>query len=278
MVPNKTIGVIVPEIKHPFFAAVLDGIDDVAFTHSLTLQIGQSKENVKREEIVIHQMLNKGIDGLLVSISEQTKNSKHFNIVHKANIPLVYFDRVLSDEHAGRVIVDDFDGAFKATEHLILSGYEFIAHLAGYRYLLNFRQRFLGYKAALEKYDLDFREEYVVWGGLSEKHGNFGVEKLMNCKDVPDAIFACNDPVAMGALEQLKKIGMRVGDNMGLVGFSDNRIVSLLDPPLTTVAQPRYEIGKTAAKMLVDHFESHNDSFKPVEIVLKTKLIIRQST
>ena len=272
---NNTIGVIVPELKHTFFAAILDGIEEIAFQHGYTIKVGQSKEDPKREIAEIKTLLSSGIEGLLISISQHTENSSHFRQIINRSIPLVFFDRVCQGLKASYVTVDDFEGAFKATEHLILSGYKRIAHLAGPQFIPNMKNRLNGYKAALEKYQMTFDQEIIVYGYLDEDSGHKGMKALLLLKKKPDAIFAVNDPVAIGALNQIKKASLNIRDDIGLVGFSDNPIAALLDPPLTTVAQPRYEIGITAAEILFEHI---NGKSELIEKVLKTKLIIRQSS
>ncbi|NOY57428.1 MAG: LacI family transcriptional regulator [Calditrichaeota bacterium] len=275
---NKIIGVIVPELKHPFFAAILDGIEVVAFQYSCAVVVGQSREKVKREKQVVQKLVENGIQGLLISVSEETRDANHLKIVHDAGIPIVYFDRVLDDEKASRVIIDDYEGAFKATEHLILAGYERIAHLAAYQYLSIGKLRYQGYIAAMREYGMQIFDEYVIWGGLSERFGIDGVKKLLKLPRKPDAIFAVNDPVAMGVLYQLHKAGLKISADIGLIGFSDNPVVSVIETPLTTIVQPRYEIGQTAIRILIDYFLNPDKGFFPITKVLKTKLVIRQTT
>ncbi|NQT25312.1 substrate-binding domain-containing protein [candidate division KSB1 bacterium] len=275
---TKRIGIIVPELKHTFFAAILDGIQDAASEEGFIICVGQSKEDYRREKTEIESLLLYGIDGLLVSVSQNTKKTDHFQRVLDESIPLVFFDRVCQNLNTSYVVVDDFDGAFKATEHLILSGYKQIAHIGGPQFISNMKNRYKGYQAALKKYEFPFQQELVVFGNLDEDSGTIGMKTLLKLSKNPDAVFAVNDPVAIGALFQIKKAGLNIHDDIALVGFSDNPIAALIDPPLTTVAQPRYEIGRIAAKMLIDQINNNSMSSPPIERVLKTKLIIRQSS
>lgn len=272
---KQTIGVIVPELKHPFFAAILDGIEDIAFQQGYSIKVGQSKENAIREAEEIEALISGGIDGLLISVSQQTKKTDHFKKVIEASIPLVFFDRFCNNLNASRVIVDDFDAAFKATEYLILSGYKQIAHIAGPQFILTMKNRYEGYLAALNKYEMPFNKDLVMFGELNEDSGADRMKSLLKLKERPDAVFAVNDPVAVGALFQIKKAGLQIVNDVAMVGFSDNPIAALLDPPLTTVAQPCYEIGQSATKLLIEHIHGRQDI---VEKILKTKLIIRQSS
>lgn len=275
---KKAIGVIVPELKHPFFAEILDGIETVAFESGYALHVGQSKEDVKQEAVAIEQLIKSGIEGLLISIAQNSEDGKHFSALIPDKTPLVFFDRACKECRSSRVVVDDFEGAFKATEHLILSGYNPIAHLAGPRHLQCAINRLEGYKKALNEYDYPFEKEMVVYGDMDEASGIKGLKKLLNLKRRPEAVFAVNDPVAVGALKTIREAGLNIQDDIGLVGFSDNPMAALLHPPLTTVAQPRYEIGKRAAELLIERIENPDVNQSAKEVVLKTQLVIRQST
>ncbi|MFQ5825550.1 MAG: LacI family DNA-binding transcriptional regulator [bacterium] len=275
---SNIIGVIVPEIKHHFFSSVISGVEEVTYDAGYTIMVCQSNESYEREVINTRALVSNRVDGLLVSISQTTQNSDHFTVLERRKIPFVFFDRVCEDIEASKVVVDDYDGAFQVVEHLIISGYRRIAHIAGPEHLSIGRDRFKGYYSALQKYNLQFEKDLVVYGGLNEENGILGFHKLLQLDRLPDAIFAVNDPVAIGAFTQIKENGLRIPDDIALAGFSDNPISTLIDPPLTTVAQPAYEIGKTAAKLLLEQIEFTQTRYTPKIEVLKTKLIIRKST
>jgi len=275
---DKSIGVIVPELRHSFFAGIIDGIEDYCFDKGYAIKIGQSKENPERESAEIQALLASGVQGLLISISQNSKCSDHFRPILERSIPLVLFDRVCQDLNVSHVVVDDFEGGFKATEYLILLGYERIAHLAGPQYIVGCKNRHDGYRAALEKYDLSYNEQFVVYDELNEEAGRRGVRKLLQIDKIPEAVFTINDPVAIGALLEIKKAGLKIHDDIALIGFNDNPIAALIDPPLTTIAAPRYDLGKTAAEELIHQINSDGKLKEPVERILKTKLIVRQST
>lgn len=275
---TTTIGVIVPEIKHHFFSSVISGIEDVAYESGYTIMVCQSNENYEREEINIHALLSNRVAGLLISISQTTKNNDHFLMLQRRDIPFVFFDRVDKNVNTSSVVVDDFDGAFKAVEHLILSGYRRIAHLAGPEYISISHDRFKGYLTALRKYNFPIEEELIIHSGFNEEDGVIGLQRLLKLEKLPDAIFAVNDPVAIGAFMQIKENGLKIPGDIALVGFSDNPIASLIDPPLTTVAQPKYEIGQLAAKLLLEQIENNQSQIGPKVEILKTQLIVRKST
>ncbi len=276
---SNTIGVIVPQVKHVFFAEIMAGITDVAYGAGYNVIISQSNEDYRREVINTQAMAAQRVAGLLVSLSSTTVCCDHLTKLLQQGMPLVCFDRVCDEFPGGKVIVDDFDGAFQAVKHLIDRGCRRIAHLAGPQNLSIGEQRFLGYKKALEKHGLRYDEKLVVFGGLNEEDGDIGFKQLMSRLDEPpDALFAVTDPVAFGAFQNIRQLGLHIPDDMALVGFSDNPIDSLIDPPLTSVRQPAYEIGETAARLLFDQIEHPDSTEKNRTIVLKTTLIVRGSS
>jgi DNA-binding LacI/PurR family transcriptional regulator len=275
---TKTIGVIVPEIKQPFFASAINGIEELAYAAGYTIIVCQSNETADREALVTRSLGSHRVAGLLVSLSRNTKNLDHFKVLQRRGVPIVFFDRVSHDIEASKVVVDDYKGAFDVVEHLIKSGYKRIAHLAGPENLSISKFRLKGYRDALKQANLSFDPSMVVYGGLDDTDGIVGFQKLLNLETLPDAIFAVNDPVATGAFVMIKEQGMKIPDDIALAGFSNTYMTSLLDPPLTTVEQPSYEIGKTAAQLLMEQINSNNEKFTPKFVVLKTHLIVRGST
>ena len=275
---TKTIGVIVPEIKQPFFASVINGIEELAYAAGYTIIVCQSNETYDREVLYTRTLVSHRVAGLLVSLSQTTQNLDHFKALQRRGVPIVFFDRVNDDIEASKVVVDDYNGAFAAFDHLIKSGYKRIAHLAGPKNLSISKYRLKGYQDALKQGNRPYNEELVVYGGLDDTDGVVGFQKLLSLEVLPNAVFAVNDPVATGAFMTIKEHGLKIPDDIALVGFSNTNVSSLLDPPLTTVEQPTYEIGKTAAKLLLEQINNNDENFVPQFEVLKTHLIIRGST
>ena len=275
---TNTIGVIVPEIKHNFFSSALNGIEDVTYAASYTIIVCKSNEDFEREVVNTRALVSNRVAGLIVSISQTTSNVDHFKNLQKRGIPIVFFDRTYDDIDASKVLVDDCQGAFEAVEHLIKAGYERIAHIAGPKHLSISKKRYEGYCLALEKHNLPVKENYVVHGGLQEEDGLLGFQKFLQNEELPDAIFAINDPVAVGVYIQIKKNGLKIPDDVALVGFSDDPVSALIEPPLTTVSQPAYELGATAARLLMEEIDSKDNHFIRRTKTLKTKLIIRRSS
>jgi len=274
---TNLIGIIVPEIKHHFFSAAISGIEEVAYREGYAIIVAKSNEDFKREEININALVENRVAGMLISISETTVDKEPFHMLKRRGVPVVFFDRVIEDIDFPKVVVDDYNGAFKAVEYLIKTGYRKIAHLAGPKFLSISKLRLQGYIDALKKYGIDPDERGIIHGGLHEEDGAIGFHRLINSFPDVEAIFAVNDPVAIGACMEIKKLGYKIPDNIAIVGFSNNPISSMIEPALTTIEQPAYDVGKTAANVLIDLIRNRGREIKPRTIVLKTKLIVRDS-
>ena len=274
---TKTIGVIVPEIKHDFFASILSGIEEVTYNAGYSILLCQSNESYEREVINMDVLLHQRVAGVLASISQNTEKSDHFRKVMDRNIPLVFFDRVCEDLNTCKVVIDDEQSAFEAVIYLIEHGYKKISHFAGPKSLSICQKRLSGYRSALEKKGIRYDEKLVCYGGLHEQDGYDEMESMNKQNNLPDAIFAVNDPVAIGAYQRIKELGLRIPNDIAIIGFSNNKITSLIDPPMTTVNQPSYEMGKKAAEILLDQIENKNlKDYTP--FVLKANLVVRGST
>ncbi len=277
---NRTtiVGVIVPEIKHDFFSSAISGIEEVAYNRGYTIIVCQSNESYEREVINTNSMVQQRVAGVIASISQNTTSSVHFKNVIDHGIPLVFFDRACEDISTGKVIIDNAKGSTEAVIHLINRGYKRIAHLAGPQTLEICRERLNGYKEALHARGLNFENELVQYGGLDEIDGYTSMDKLFTQKNIPDAIFAVNATVAIGAYQRIRESGLKIPAEIGIVGFSNNKIMTLVEPPMTAVSQPSFEMGKKAAEILIEVIESEKKSINPKSLILDTELIVRQST
>ncbi|MHB1686759.1 MAG: LacI family DNA-binding transcriptional regulator [Ignavibacteriaceae bacterium] len=277
---NRTtiIGVIVPEIKHDFFSSAISGIEEIAYHAGYTIIVCQSNENFEREVVNTNALIQQRVAGIVASISQNTKNSDHFKGVIERGIPLVFFDRVCEDISTSKVVIDDSKSAFDAVSYLIGKGYKKIAHFAGPKVLEICKRRLAGYTDALKKAHIPASKELICFGGLHETDGYNSMDLLIKQNIIPDAIFAVNDPVAIGAFQRIKEAGLKIPDDIGIVGFSNNKITALVDPPMTTVDQPSFEMGKKAAEILIEQIESGQKSGKPRVVTLEAKLIVRGST
>ena len=274
---TKLIGVIVPEIEHSFFASAISGIEEVAYQSGYIIVVCNSEESYEREVVNTNALVSNRVAGLIVSISQNTTDSDHLKAVMNRNIPLVLFDRVVEDLNTSKVIIDDKTSAYKAVTYLIGKGYKKIAHLAGKQEINICRLRLEGYCKALQDNHLPVNENYISHGGLHEKDGYNSVAQMIKDNNIPDAIFAVNDPVAMGAFKKLKEDGFSIPEEVAIVGFSNNPITELIEPKLTTVDQPANKMGKKAAELIINQIESKESTIKFTTEILDTELIVRES-
>jgi len=277
---SNIIGVIVPQIVHHFFSTVISGIEDVAYAAGYNVMICQSNEKYEREVADIKALISSRAEGLLVSFSKETMDFEHLKKLQKRGVPLVFFDRICEEMDTHSVIVDDFGGAFKATEHLISMGCNKIAHLAGPNHLLISQNRADGYQEALEKHGIPYDKSLVLTcdGGPEAEEGLIQMEKLLKLPNRPDAVFANNDLVAIGAMKAIKQAGLRIPEDIPVIGYSDWMVASVMTPSLTSVAQPGYEMGKVAAEILLKQIESPGAEFDFDSKILETELVLRDST
>jgi DNA-binding LacI/PurR family transcriptional regulator len=275
---TNTIGMIVPEFHNRFFPNVIMGAHQVLTEEGYNLTIMQSNESFAVEVANTKALLANRIDGLLISLTQETNSFEHLQVFEKRGIPLVLFNRVCDDVRAPKVVVNDFEAAFMAVEHLIQNGYERIAHLGGPLNLLVSRERMKGYRAALEKYRKPVEEELVIQGMLSQQKARIYGKYLLDMENRPDAIFAVNDSAAIEIMLMAKEKGISVPDELGVVGFSDNPESAYIGPGLTTVRQPTIEIGKTTARWILQMIDADEDFNAGEERILETELIVRGSS
>ena len=270
------IGIILPFITNYYFSTVITGIQEVAYNEGYKITIYITNDSLERELSIIKNLPLSSIDGLLVSISSDSDSNERFQEIINFGIPLVFFDRVATNINTSKVLQDDFNGAFEAVEHLINNGYKKIAHIAGPMGLMFTENRLKGYIAALEKYNLPIKKEWIIHSGFSQESGEADVIELLKGEEIPNAIFAVNDRKAIGAMILLKKMNIAIGKEIGVIGFTDDPVCSIITPSLTTISEPAYDIGKKSCELLLKHINKKN--FLPQEIILAGKLIIREST
>lgn len=274
---TNTIGIIVPEIRHDFFSSTISGIEEVAYDADFTIMVCQSNESVEREILNLRTLVSNRVAGILASISQTSHTISHFDLARKREIPLVFFDRSHKDIKEPQVIVDDYNGTKRLICYLIEKGYKHIAHLAGPEHISIGQHRLQGYLDAHKKMGCPVNKNLIIHTGFMENDGIESTKKLLISQDKIDAIFAVNDPVALGALSVLKKEKIRIPEDIALVGFCNNSISSMIDPPLTTVDQPARDIGRTAAELLLNRILHPERTAIPLVTELQTQLIIRNS-
>ncbi len=274
---SNQIGVVVPEFINSFFPEVIIGIQEVFLKKGYQVLIMQSGESTNTELENIKTLEKNMVDGMIVSLSLETKNVDYFKNLINSGFPLVLFNRVSNELDTSKVVIDDYKWAFFATEHLIYQGFRNIFHFAGPGGLMFTQNRRNGFVDAHRKHKLPISENSIMEAGLLMSDGERVMEKLIAMHNIPDAIFAVNDPTAIGAMKALKKHGFKIPDDVALVGFTESKLAPLIDPPLTSVAQPTHEIGTTAARLLLDRIESKG-IFVPQTVVLNGRLNVRESS
>lgn len=275
---TKTIGIIVPEFVGSYFPQVIIGAQEVLAKAGYNTLICQCNESYETEIENSKVMLANQVDGLIISITKETRNVDHLKIFERKGIPLVFFNRVSDEMNVPKVIVDDYYGAFKAVDHLIKTGKLRIAHLAGPLSLDISIKRKNGYLAALRMNNIPIDNDLIIHYDLTLSEVKNYVNHLLNQENPPNAIFAFSDPAAIETLQIIKQRGYKIPEDIAVVGFSNDYASSLIEPSLTTVSQPIREMGITAANLLLDQIKRDFSEWKSYIKVLETELIVREST
>lgn len=275
---SSVIGIIVPELHHDFFSNIVAEITQTAGFEGYSVLICQSNEDYLQEVRNVSALISNRVAGVIATISQHTTHSEHFKNIEKAGIPLIFLDRYCEDCHASKVLPDFYGGAYQVVEHLIKSGCKRIAHIGGPKHISGVVQRLNGYKAALRDYKLPFQGELVIHGEFTPEWGVFATDRFLNLPERPDGIFAIDDEVAMGSMIRIKTEGLKIPDDIAIVGFDNDRISEFTDPALTTVDIQRKEVAKKAIELLMRRLQNKQKSNKPVTEITATKLIIRESS
>lgn len=273
---THTLGVILPFINNYYFSTVITGIQKVAYEQGYNITLFVTNDSAEREISILNDLTISNLDGLLISASSEASSHEDFQKLIEDGIPIVFFDRVLNTIETSKVMQDDYNGAFEAAEHLIENGYKKIAHIAGPKGLHFTEKRLQGYKDALGKHGIAINDQWIIHSEFSQESGEKDTNSLLSLPEKPDAIFAVNDRKAIGAMLALKAQNITIGKEIGVIGFTNDPMSSIISPSLTTVAEPAYDIGKVSCELLIKHITK--TYFHPEEIILPGKLIVREST
>jgi LacI family transcriptional regulator len=274
---THVIGVIIPSAEINFFGSVVHGIESVANSNGYNVLLFQSNESREFEEKGLETFLTARVDGILVSLAKDTIDYSHFIEIKNRGIPLVFFDRSTDDLGVDSVVIDDYKGAFAATEHLIRQGYTRIAHISGPQHLKNFYDRMKGYMGALQANKIKMDPDLIYPGNISIESGKTGADYFLSLSNTPDAIFAAEDFTALGAISKLKEKGINIPTQMGVIGFANELFGEYITPSLSTVDQQTIRMGKSALNLLVDIMEKKEKHVQQ-KIMLDPLLIVRQSS
>lgn len=280
---SKTIGLIIPEVVHHFFSTVIKGIISQAEKKGYLVIILQSNESFELEKKQIDLLLSKHVDGILISLANGTSNFKHLTDVIDLGKPIVMFDKIAKIVNCSKVIIDDRKAAYMATQHLIDTGCKRIAHFRGPLLPQNSIDRFLGYKKALLDNDLPYDPSLVYicdCSDMSFEEGKRNASQLLKDHKDVDGIFINTDMVAIGAITEFNKRGVKIPDDISIVGFSNWFMSSAITPSLSTIDQPGYQMGKMAFKQLYKELKAlkKGKEVHPKIIELETSLVKRNST
>ncbi|MGK7391030.1 MAG: LacI family DNA-binding transcriptional regulator [Candidatus Cyclobacteriaceae bacterium M2_1C_046] len=275
---TNTIGVIVPRLNSLFMSSVIAGIEKVANEEGFNILINQSLESYSKEVANSNTMFSSRIDGLLVSLAANTENIDHFKPFIEKNIPLVFFDRVYEDANCVGVIIDNISAAYKATTHLIEQGCRTIVHVTGNLKRNVYSDRCKGFKYALIDNHLPYNDASVFTCDLNEEAGKKIAEEILNLNQLPDGVFFSNDTCAVHFMKHLQLAGVKIPDDVAVVGFNNDPISKIIEPNLTTIDYPGYEMGEVAVRNLINLMNGLSGSISTNTITLRSDLIVRQSS
>ena len=270
------VGVIVPRMDSNFFASVIRGIEEELYPKGYHVIVCQTHDQENLETGNINSLLNAQVDGILMSISNSKTKSKIFNNLSQKRVPLIFFDRKKDIPGVSSVTIDDFNGAYEATKHLIEQGCKRIAHLSNDRSLEIFKNRYLGYKQAILDHGLEFDENLVIETISKVDEGRKVTKQLLAMETPPDAIFSSSDFTALGAIQEIKEQGLKIPEDISVIGFSNEPFTRFMELSITSVDQSPIEMGREAAKVFLE--EVDGTSKKQQQIVLQPQLIVRKSS
>lgn len=273
-----TIGLVVPHLNSYFMATVISGIERVANQAGYNLLISQSSESPEREIEVVKTMFNNRVDGLLVSLSYGTEDLQHFERFSKKNIPVMFFDRISESGSFTNIRIDNTTAGYNATKHLLDAGCKNILHVSASKTHSIYRDRFTGYVTALQERGLPVKDENVFISDLTFESGVAAAEYALSLPQRPDGIFVANDNCASGCLITLKQKGIRVPQDIAIVGYNNDPVCLIVEPNLTSIQYPGYEMGEIAARSLINDLSGAESLILAQTIILRSDLIVRAST
>lgn len=273
---TNTVGVIVPEMVTPFASRVINGIQDILYANGIKVIIAESGEDPKKEKENLELMERFMVDGIIISLCSYKKNREEYLRLQKAEMPMVFYDRIPHGLDVSQVIVDDYMKSFFLVERLVRSGRKHIVHLQGPDDVYNSAERVRGYKDALKKFHIPFDENMLLKGGLTFEDGGKMAEKLLE-RNIPfDAVFAFTDTLAIGAMNRLRELGRKIPEEVAIAGFSGTELSTIVFPELTTVESPLFQMGRNAAEMILEKIK--NPTSPNRSVVLDAEIKLRAST
>ncbi|CAH0994277.1 HTH-type transcriptional regulator DegA [Emticicia aquatica] len=278
---SKTLGVILPNINHFHESSMLEGLQSTFQPLGYLLHICVTNESYELEKQYIERLLANRVDGIFLSISQETFDEEHYEHIEKAikrDIPLIYIDRKFEGASTNGVVIDDYNGAFLATQHLIEIGCRRIAHLRGPKGLTVSEYRFNGYRDCLLKNNFTIDESLICTTNFEVESAIEPTNYLLDLPQKPDAIFGVNDHVCIGAMHVIRQRCIQIPQQIALVGFDDSPIAQYFYPPLSSVLRQSRQIGLEASTLFLNQLKTNKEMRSSQNIVLPSKLIIRDSS
>lgn len=275
---TNTIGFMVHELRSNFINAVLTGVEKITTAAGYDLIIAHSSESYKKEAANAQNLFHKRVDGLIASLSFDTKNLDHFRPFMDKGVPVIFFDRVEKSIDTAVVVIDNYKCGYQATQHLIQQGCQRIVHVTSSLARNVYSERYRGYRDALFDNGIPFDETLLIINDLSEKAGIESARQILGSDIMPDGAFITNDFVAAICMRTLKENNVSIPDDIAIVGFNNDAIGNLIEPALTTINYPGKEMGEIAARSLIDHIKGISNIHKINTIIISSELIVRKSS
>jgi LacI family transcriptional regulator len=275
---SHTIGILLHELNSNFITSVLAGIEKVTAEAGYDIIIAHSAENYEKEVANANNLFHKRVDGVIASLSFTTKNLEHFKLFFEKKIPVIFFDRVDENSAETHVIIDNYRCGYMATEHLIEQGCKRIVMLTANLKRNVYAQRHRGYTDALFDAGIPYEKNRVLVKDLSEESALAAAHEILKMKPVPDGLFVTNDFIAAVCMQELKRNGVRVPEDMAVVGFNNDAISKIIEPQLTTINYPGKDMGEITARSLINHLKGLGSIATTNRIIVKSELIVRGSS
>ena len=275
---TNTLGVIVPRLNSNFVSCVLSGMEKAANELGYNLIISQSLESVKKEKANAKTMFDSRVDGLLVSLAYDTEDIDHLDVFIKKGIPLLFFDRVSTHKKCTSIVIDNVKAGYQATNHLIEQGCNRIVHITGNLKRNVYADRLKGFKLALMDHGMPYDDSLLMVTDLSREAGLEAAQQLKAMPLMPDGLFVTNDLCAVSCMGALKHAGLRIPEDMAIVGFNNDPVSQVIEPNLTTIHYPGEEMGEIAAQSMINHLNGLMNIQTTNTIVLHSELVIRASS
>lgn len=278
---SRSIGIVVSTIENEFFSQVINGIESVAYQAGFNVIITQTHESYGLEVKNVEHLTHRSIDGLLISLSTETNDIGHLKALHKQGLPIVFFDRITDEIDTHKIIADDFKGAYNATHHLLRRGYKRIAHITSPPHISITKERLAGYKKALEEEGITISNDYIKHcehGGRDIVEVKNALNALLSLPDKPDAIFTTSDRITTKTLVLLNELKIRIPQEIALIGYTNSSLADVLNPSLSSICQPGFEMGQLAARKVLELILTRKPIYDFETLVLPTQIITRHST